>query len=1000
MTINNIGYFMSKRNRFQPTIHSQRFGCQSTILDRGAAESYIEGMAENILTKILGSQRERDLKALGPLVRKTNALEHQMLALRSEEFQEKTAEYRKRYQDGESLDSLLPETFALVREAARRTLGERIFDVQLMGGIVLHKGKIMEMKTGEGKTLSSVTAAYLNALPGKGVQVVTVNDYLAERDANWMGRIYSLLGISVGVVLAQMDSHSRKKAYQQDITYGTNNEFGFDYLRDNMRWDADSRVQRGHNYCIVDEIDSILIDEARTPLIISGAAEDDTANYYEANTLVETLQECLKDPETGKYTDELSPFQVEKPQADGDYKIEEKSKRVSFTDPGMNRIEEQLQRRNLIRGSLFESDNFEFIHYCTQALRAKRLFHRDVDYVVQDGKVEIVDEFTGRILHGRRYSEGLHQAIEAKERIKVAQRNRTLATITFQNYFRMYEKLSGMTGTADTEATEFAKIYNLEVVVVPTNRPLIRGDNDDVIYLNEEQKFKAICQEIAELNKKGQPILVGTISIEKSETLSRLLTGMGIRHEVLNAKNHAREALIIAEAGAKGAVTIATNMAGRGTDIKLGGNPEFQAQRRLGSNGNGEEYKKLLAQEMERWTPEYEQVKAAGGLHVLGTERHDARRIDNQLRGRSGRQGDPGSSRFFISLDDDLMRLFGGENLKGLMGKMGMQDGDPIYHPWVNKAIERAQKRVEDRNFEIRKHLLEYDDVLNEQRKFMYTRRDEILHDTHLEKRVLTAVAEILDELMDEYREMPGDDDYRLATLITRLKDTLYYSPRAGTESLHGLSPDQLRALVLQELEDDLKGKAEEAGQENLNLFIRFEYLRNIDTRWQDHLEGLEALREAVYLRAYGQKNPLLEYKLEGFQIFDSMLAEIRQAIAGKILQVRIRTVDPQERRRRDFGDARHTLLGQFGAGGGGSPAAARAAAGTRSGGPAEGGRPMGRGAPTSMLTRQSARFSATGERAEAQPNKIQVKRNYPKVGRNDPCPCGSGKKYKYCHGK
>ncbi len=981
---------MSKRNRFQPTIHSQRFGCQSTILDRGAAESYIEGMAENILTKILGSQRERDLKALGPLVRKINAMEPQMLALRSEEFQEKTAGYRKRHQDGESLDSLLPETFALVREAARRTLGERIFDVQLMGGIVLHQGKIMEMKTGEGKTLSSVTAAYLNALPGKGVHVVTVNDYLAERDANWMGRIYSLLGITVGVVLAEMDNDSRKKAYRQDITYGTNNEFGFDYLRDNMRWDADSRAQRGHNYCIVDEIDSILIDEARTPLIISGAAEDDTANYYEANTLVETLQVCQKDPETGKYTDELSPFQVEKVEADGDYKIEEKSKRVSFTDRGMNRIEEQLQRRNLIRGSLFESDNFEFIHYCTQALRAKRLFRRDVDYVVQDGKVEIVDEFTGRILHGRRYSEGLHQAIEAKERIKVAQRNRTLATITFQNYFRMYEKLSGMTGTADTEAAEFAKIYNLEVVVVPTNRPLIRGDNDDVIYLNEEQKFKAICQEIAELHKKGQPILVGTISIEKSETLSRLLTGMGIRHEVLNAKNHAREALIIAEAGAKGAVTIATNMAGRGTDIKLGGNPEYRAARRLGSDGIGEEYNKLLAQEMERWIPEYEEVKTAGGQHVLGTERHDARRIDNQLRGRSGRQGDPGSSRFYISLDDDLMRLFGGENLKGLMGRMGMQDGEPIYHPWVNKAIERAQKRVEDRNFEIRKHLLEYDDVLNEQRKFMYTRRDEILHDTHLEKRVLSAAEDILDELMDEYREMRGDDDYRLSTLITRLKDTLYYSPRAGAESLQGLSPDQLRALVFQELENDLKEKAEEVGQENLNLFIRFEYLRNIDTRWQDHLESLDALREAVYLRAYGQKNPLLEYKLEGFQIFDSMLAEIRQAIARKIFQVRIRTVEPQERRRRDFGDARHTLLGQFGAGGAGSPGAA-----------GSGGRqPSGRGAPTSVLTRQSARSSASGERAEAQPNRTQVKRSYPKVGRNDPCPCGSGKKYKYCHGK
>ena len=951
-------------------------------------------MAENIITKILGSQRERDVKALAPLVRRINALEPQMLALSEEQFPQQTNEFRRRISEGHSLDALLPEAFALVREAARRVLGERIFDVQLMGGIVLHQGKIMEMKTGEGKTLSSVTAAYLNALTGKGVHVVTVNDYLAERDANWMGRVYKLLGISVGVVLAQMDNEIRKAAYRQDITYGTNNEFGFDYLRDNMRWDAGSRVQRGHNFCIVDEIDSILIDEARTPLIISGAAEDDTANYYEANRIVDFLTECSKDPETGKYADELSPFQAEKPEVDGDYKIEEKSKRISFTDRGMNAIEEQLKRRNLIHGSLFESDNFEFIHYCTQSLRAKRLFHRDVDYVVQEGKVEIVDEFTGRILHGRRYSEGLHQAIEAKEEIKVAQRNRTLATITFQNYFRMYEKLSGMTGTADTEATEFAKIYNLDVVVIPTNRPVVRKDNDDEIYLNEEQKLDAICREIAELNKKGQPILVGTISIEKSEKLSRLLTRMGIRHEVLNAKNHAREALIIAEAGARASVTIATNMAGRGTDIKLGGNPEYRAGRKLGSGGNGEEYKKLLDQEMKAWVPEYEAVKEAGGLHVLGTERHDARRIDNQLRGRSGRQGDPGSSRFFISLDDDLMRLFGGENLKSLMGRMGMQDGEPIHHPWVNKAIERAQKRVEERNFEIRKHLLEYDDVLNEQRKFMYARRDEILADAHLEKRVLSAAEDILEGLMDEYRQMRGDDDRLLAALITRLKDTLYYTPRDAASFL-GAAAEQIKTRILQELEDDLNSKAEEVGQENLNLFIRFEYLRNIDSRWQDHLESLEALREAVYLRAYGQKNPLLEYKLEGFQIFDSMLAEIRQAIARKIFQVRIRVVQPQERRRRDLGDARHTLLGQFGVGPATAPAGAAAA----------GRRPAGAGvsrlgAPASVLTRQSARSAAAGERPEARPGQAQVKRSIPKVGRNDPCPCGSGKKYKYCHGR
>jgi len=939
-------------------------------------------MAENILTKILGSQKERDLKALAPLVRKINSLEPEMLALRNEEFRAKTEDFKKRHRDGESLDSLLPETFALVREAARRTLGERIFDVQLMGGIVLHQGKIMEMKTGEGKTLSSVTAAYLNALPGAGVHVVTVNDYLAERDSNWMGRVYELLGITVGVVFAQMDNETRKKAYLQDITYGTNNEFGFDYLRDNMRWESSGKVQRDHNFCIIDEIDSILIDEARTPLIISGAAEDDTSKCYEADKLVESLRECAKDPQTGKYTDEMAALQLEKIKAEGDYKIDEKSKRVSFTDEGMNHIEELLQRRKLIQSSLFDAENFEFIHYCTQALRAKRLFNKDVDYVLAAGKVEIVDEFTGRILHGRRYSEGLHQAIEAKEHIKVAQRNRTLATITFQNYFRMYDKLSGMTGTADTEATEFAKIYDLEVSVIPTNRPVVRGDNDDVIYLNEEQKFHAICQEISELHKKGQPILVGTISIEKSEQLSRLLTAMGIRHEVLNAKNHAREAMIIAEAGAKGSVTIATNMAGRGTDIKLGGNPEFRARKRLGSGSNGDEYEKVLAQEMQRWQGDYREVKQAGGLHVLGTERHDARRIDNQLRGRSGRQGDSGSSRFYISLDDDLMRLFGGENLKGLMGKMGMQDGEPIFHPWVNKAIERAQKRVEERNFEIRKHLLEYDDVLNEQRKFMYTRRDEILKDSHLEARVLSAAEDIIEASVEEYRKMGGSDDHRLSVLLSRLKDALFYTPRDAVKALQGMPSEQLQERIIDELKQDLEEKAEEISRENLNLFIRFEYLRNIDTRWQDHLENLEALREAVYLRAYGQKNPLLEYKLEGFQIFDAMLAEIRQAIAKKIFQVRIRPAEPRQQRRRDFGDARHVLLGQFGAAGAGARStAARAATG-------------------SVLSGGSPRGTAVGERPEARPDKAQVRRSYPKVGRNDPCPCGSGKKYKYCHGR
>jgi preprotein translocase subunit SecA len=928
-------------------------------------------MPIDILSLFLGSKQVRDLKGLTPLVRRINALEPECVSLPTSALPARTAVLRQRLADGSGLDELLPEAFALVREAARRALGERIYDVQLMGGIVLHQGRIMEMKTGEGKTLSSVTAAFLNCLTGAGVHVVTVNDYLAERDAQWMGRIYRLLGVSVGVVLSQLDNEGRKEAYARDITYGTNNEFGFDYLRDNMRWEAAGKVQRGHNFCIIDEIDSILIDEARTPLIISGAAEDDTQKYYEANKLVDSLAECAKDPATGEYPEEAMAFRMEKAVDTGDFKIDEKNKRVSFTDRGFNRIEELAQRRGLIRGSLFESESFEFIHYTTQALRAKRLFHKDVDYVVNEGRVDIVDEFTGRILHGRRYSEGLHQAIEAKENIRIAERNRTLATITFQNYFRMYKKLAGMTGTAETEATEFAKIYGLDVAVIPTNRPVIREDRDDLIYLNEAEKLQAIGQEIVKLHKAGQPVLVGTISIEKSEKVSRLLTGLGVRHEVLNAKNHAREALIIAEAGSRGAVTIATNMAGRGTDIKLGGNPEFRARRRLGDQGE-EALPALLARELATWEVDYPQVKEAGGLHVLGTERHDARRIDNQLRGRSGRQGDPGSSRFYISLDDDLMRLFGGENLKGVMSRLGMKEGEPIYHPWVNKAIERAQKRVEERNFEIRKHLLEYDDVLNEQRKFIYSRRDEILADEHLAERVLASAMDLFD---GQFEELGQPEGAKRTLLLARLKEALSYTPRGEPEEYLQLSAGDLRERIRQDLAAELAEKEAEVGAAQLNLFLRFEYLRNIDQRWQDHLESLEALREAVYLRAYGQKNPLLEYKLEGFQIFDRMLEDIRTALARKVFQVRIRAVEPRPRARERLGDARHALLGQFG-----SAPAQREGAGSR----------------TAVL---GGSRPASGELREAQPERMQVRRSYPKVGRNDPCPCGSGKKYKYCHG-
>ncbi len=916
-------------------------------------------MSTNILAALFGTKKERDIKGLLPILHSVNEKESWALGLPSSSFPAETDRLRARYKAGETLDQLLPEAFALFREAARRVLGERPFDTQIMGGIVLHQGRIVEMKTGEGKTLCSVGAAYLNALSGDGVHVVTVNDYLAERDSQWMGQVFRFLGVSVGCVLSKMDNEARVAAYRADITYGTNNEFGFDYLRDNMTWSPEGRVQRGHNYCVVDEIDSILIDEARTPLIISGPADDDTFKVNEVGKLASQLVEVKKDPETGEY-----PKEEEGEVLEGDYKVDEKSKRISFTSDGMTKMEGLLQKRGLIKGSLFDEGNFEFVHYFTQAARAQILFQKDVDYVVQEGLVQIVDEFTGRILHGRRYSDGLHEAIEAKERIKIARRNRTLATITFQNYFRMYKKISGMTGTADTEAPEFQKIYNLDVSVIPTNRPVARADEDDLVFLNEAEKFEAICDEIAEAHKKGQPMLVGTVSIEKSEHLSSLLTRRGVRHEVLNAKNHAREALIIAEAGAKGSVTIATNMAGRGTDIKLGGNPEFRARRRAGSQASDEEYKAALALEYEAWRKDYEEVRSLGGLYVLGTERHESRRIDNQLRGRSGRQGDPGRSAFFLSLDDDLMRLFGGENLKGLMSKIGMKPGEPIYHPLLNRTIENAQKKVEERNFEIRKHLLEYDDVLSEQRKFIYEQRDAILKETDLLSRVRDSASDMLDSFLEAFSDAQRKDQGRaLSELQTALKDAFNVQLPFRADELSGKAREGLKASISELLERDLSGKLEYAGPENLNHFIRFQYLQAIDQKWLDHLEQMEALREAVYLRSYAQKNPLLEYKLEGFDIFNEMIEEIRRSIASRVYLVRIQTAE--ERRARPVseraGNAVHEDAASFaGAGSGAKSAVAEAA------------RPAG----------------------------ATVVRGTEKVGRNDPCPCGSGKKYKHCHGQ
>ena len=939
---------------------------------------------DKILTAIFGTQNDRDVKALRPILAKVNEKEEWAKSLAPEQFPEETKKFKERLANGETLDDLLPEAFALCREAAWRVRGERAYDVQIMGAINLHMGRITEMKTGEGKTLVAVAPSYLNSLSGKGVHVVTVNDYLAERDANTMRPVFTYLGCTVGAILSDMDNDARKAAYDCDITYGTNNEFGFDYLRDNMKVDLKDKVQRGFNYCIVDEIDSILIDEARTPLIISGAGEDDTYKYHEVDKYVDELKEVAKDPKTGEYPDETMMTAEERAAIEGDYTLDEKSKRVSFTDKGMNHIDEILHKHNLIAAGtkLVDEENFEYAHYFTQALRAHLMYHNDVDYLVRDGKVEIIDEFTGRVLEGRRYSDGLHQAIEAKEHIKIAQRNRTMATITFQNFFRMYSKLSGMTGTAATEAVEFNKIYNLEVVAIPTNLPVARKDENDEVYLNEKEKWEAIANEIKEAHDKGQPVLVGTVSVEKSEHLSALLTRKGIRHEVLNAKNHAREALIIAEAGAKGAVTIATNMAGRGTDIKLGGSPEFRAQKRAGTNATPEQYQAALAIEKENWKKDYEEVRAAGGLYVIGTERHESRRIDNQLRGRSGRQGDPGRSKFYISMDDDLMRLFGGERMKSMMSRIGMQPGEPIDHPWLNKGIEKAQQKVEDRNFEIRKHLLDYDDVLNEQRSVIYENRDQILADNDSSTRVLNNAKETVDAMFEEYESNAKHnkkDNSALIKLNDDIKSTFGFA--LPMENL-------TKEAVLAALQNDITEKETLAGKENLNMFIRYQYIQIIDKKWLDQLETLEGLREAVALRSYGSKNPLTEYKIEGFNIFDEMLTTIRDTVMSRVFKVKIQlSPEAAEHRRKMLEAQQHAMNAQHNEAQSISSQVAQNEA---------------QRSAHSSFNGDQARRQAVGSamNQHSQGNNVTVRRTVPKVGRNDPCPCGSGKKYKNCCGR
>ena len=917
-----------------------------------------------IFTAIFGSKKDKDLKHLQPIVDKVNSYEDWAKGLRDEEFPLQTQVFRDRLKAGETLDQILPEAFALVREASFRVLGERHYDVQIMGAIVLHEGKILELKTGEGKTLTSVPAGYLNALEGKGVHIITVNDYLAERDASWMGPIYNFLGLTVGVIVSNMDNERRRQAYSCDVTYGTNNEFGFDYLRDNMKLRAQDKIQPLHHYCIIDEIDSILIDEARTPLIISGPADDDTELARNAEKITSYFKECEKDPETGDYPVASAFARFEegaKLEPEGDYMLDEKSKRVSFTKEGMVHMEELLKRFGIIQGSLYDDENFEYIHYVTQAMIAKHLYHKDTDYVIAENQIQIVDEFTGRILHGRRYSNGLHQAIEAKEHIKILGKNKTLATITFQNFFRMYDKLSGMTGTADTEATEFMQIYNLDVVVIPTHLPVIRKDMDDLVFLNEQFKYQAICNEIQRVHATGQPILVGTVSIEKSELISALLRKMGIPHEVLNAKNHAREATIIENAGAKGAVTVATNMAGRGTDIKLGGSPDSLARRICGSEATEEELMAAREKTHDQWLAAYEEVKALGGLYILGTERHESRRIDNQLRGRAGRQGDPGTSRFFVSFDDTLLRLFAKDNLKAIVGRLGMNSGEPLEHAMVSRVIETAQKRVEERNFDIRKRLLEYDDVLNEQRNFIYSQRDAILVDKDIINRALNACNEYIDFAVETSDSKGG---LNVSALHQSLLDSIGYDyePSQGDETV---SPADLAAKIKAEVKSIIDSKVAITGSDVFSLFIRQIYLKQIDSRWQNHLEELEDLRDSVSLRTYAQKNPLVEYKLEGSDIFDRMIDQIKSSVARTILRVQIKQEGPQSRQAvpRRIIESHNSGLSFA------NMAASQQAA-----------------------ARQSANAGAVSP--------VQVIRTAPKVGRNDPCPCGSGKKYKNCCGR
>jgi preprotein translocase subunit SecA len=899
----------------------------------------ISFMVGNLLTKIFGSKNERDLKRLQPLVAQIGNLEEQVAQLSDEALAAKTVEFRQRLTQGAVLESLLPEAFAVVREAGKRALGMRHFDVQLIGGMVLHQGKIAEMKTGEGKTLVATLAAYLNALPGHGVHIVTVNDYLARRDAEWMGRIHRFLGLSVGCIVHGLTDAQRKDAYACDITYGTNNEFGFDYLRDNMKFSLDDYVQRPLHYAIVDEVDSILIDEARTPLIISGPSEASSELYYSVNRIIPMLKKGevieSRDGRVGQTVREYT----------GDYTVDEKAKSATLTEEGVARVESLLGVENL-----YDPGNIEILHHVNQALKAHALFKRDVDYVVKDGEVMIVDEFTGRLMPGRRWSDGLHQAVEAKEGVKIESENQTLATITFQNYFRMYEKLAGMTGTADTEATEFSEIYKLEVVVIPTNRPLARTDQGDVIYKTTGEKFKAVVEDIIQRHAEGQPVLVGTISIENSEILSEMLRKRGVPHNVLNAKHHEREAEIVAQAGRKGAVTIATNMAGRGTDIILGGNPELLAQRETSGTEEDEAvHAQALARFKEVCAKEKQEVLAAGGLYILGTERHESRRIDNQLRGRAGRQGDPGASRFYLSLEDDLLRIFGSHRVAYIMDRLKIPEGEPIEHRFISKAIENAQKKVEAHNFDIRKHLIEYDDVMNTQRNVIYTQRREVLAGRQLPETIAAIVDEMVEDIVATFcPEKTNPEDWNWTSLNEDFYSQFNMMPNPVDVSARNLTPALLVEQLKQQVHQRLREREEEFSMPVMLHLIKVLLLQTIDSQWKDHLLSIDHLKEGIGLRGYAQRNPKEEYKREAYELFLQMMGRIRQEVVQKLFRVQLareQDVERMETRQR----------------------------------------------------RQQVMFNRAGGESEAlQP----LVRHDKKVGRNDPCPCGSGLKFKKCCGQ